>query len=316
MTVTRRTVCHVAATTVLTTLTGCGWSLYRGDERTIRIAGGQQGGFYIKVAKLLANEISSADPSLRCTVVETGGSVDNVKMISSGQVDLGVSQADVAVYEVAGTKQSIGTKPLKGIGRMYEDYLQVVVLQDSGFTKIRDLAGRTVSLGVPGSGAAFTGKRLVSAVGISVNQEPKSLVEAVEALEGRKVDALVWSGGMPTPTLNDLNERVGIKLLSLTEVLPKLREQYGATYQQVNLPVGGYGQPGMSAIGVPNLLLCNRSLSDDVVATITHVLVERAARLVPPEARGTQFLDRRALICLLGVPMHPGAAFAYRQLRG
>jgi TRAP-type uncharacterized transport system substrate-binding protein len=72
----------------------------------------------------------------------------------------------------------------------------------------------------------------------------------------------------------------------------------------------------MAAIGVPNLLLCNRSLPDDVVATVTSVLVEHAARLVPPQALGTQFLDRRALICLLGVPMHPGAASAYRQLRG
>jgi hypothetical protein len=316
MTVLRRTVCRVAATAVLTTLTGCGWSFFRGDERTIRIAGGQEGGFYLKVATLLANEISSVEPSLRCTVVKTRGSVENVEMINSGQVDIGVSQADIAVTAVAGTKRLIGTLPIKGIGRMYEDYLQVVVLKDRGFTRIHDLAGRTVSMGAPGSGAAITGDRLISAVGIDVKQEFMSLGEAVEALEGRKVDALLWCGGMPTPKLNELDERVDIELLSLEGVLPALREQYGTTYQQVNLPVGGYGEPGMPAIGVPNLLLCNRSLPDDVVATITHVLVERAARLVPPDARGTQFLDRRALICLLGVPMHPGAASAYRQLHG
>jgi len=55
---------------------------------------------------------------------------------------------------------------------------------------------------------------------------------------------------------------------------------------------------------------------DDVVSAITGVLVEHAARLVPPQALGTQFLDRRALINLLGVPMHPGAVSAYRQLHG
>jgi TRAP transporter TAXI family solute receptor len=316
MTLTRRVVCQAAVAGLLATVTGCGGDRYQGEERTIRIAGGQRGGFYLEVAKLLAEEISSAEPNLRCTALETGGSVQNVQMINSGQADVGVSQSDVARAAVAGTEPFAGVLPIRGIGRMYEDYLQLVVLADSEFKQISDLAGKTVSLGARGSGTALTGKRLISAVGIRVDERFELLTEAVHALADRRVDALVWSGGIPTPALASLDEEVGIRLLLLKEVLPKLRERYGMAYQQVAIPAGGYGRPGMAAIGVPNLLLCDRSLPDEVVATVTGVLVEHAARLVPPQALGTQFLDRRALICLLDVPMHPGAASAYRQLHG
>jgi TRAP transporter TAXI family solute receptor len=316
MTLTRRVMCQAAVATVVAALTGCAGGRYQGDERTVRIAGGQRGGFYLEVARLLAGEISSAEPNLRCTALETGGSVQNVQMISSGQADIGVSQSDVAIAAVTGSEPFAGVLPLRGIGRMYEDYLQLVVLADSEFTTVFDLAGRTVSLGAHGSGATLTGQRLISAVGIRVGERFALLTEAVDALADRRVDALVWSGGVPTPILAALHRKVGIRLLPLGKALPMLRERYGMAYQQVTIPAGGYGGNGMPGIGVPNLLLCDRSLPDDVVATITRVVVEHAAQLVPPQALGTQFLDRRALICLLGVPMHPGAASAYQQLHG
>lgn len=314
MTLTRRAVCRAAAAAVLATLTGCGGYRYRGDERTIRIAGGQEGGFYLEVANLLAEQISSAEPNLRCTPLETGGSVQNVQMINSGQADVAVSQSDVALAASRGIGPFAGSLPIRGIGRMYEDYLQLVVLRDSSFTRIADLDGKEVALGAPGSGVKVIGERLMSAAGIRVGEKFGSLTDAVRALAGRRVDALVWSGGMPTPTLDELNSDVGIRLLPLDEVLPALRRRYGMAYQEVAVPAGGYGRPGMPAIGVPNLLLCHRDLPDDVVGAITGVLVDRADRLVPPQALGTQFLDRRALINLLGVPMHSGAESAYRQL--
>jgi uncharacterized protein len=37
---------------------------------------------------------------------------------------------------------------------------------------------------------------------------------------------------------------------------------------------------------------------------------------VPPQALGTQYLDQRSLIATAPLPMHPGAAAAYRDLRG
>jgi hypothetical protein len=121
---------------------------------------------------------------------------------------------------------------------------------------------------------------------------------------------------VPTPALTDLHARIRIRLLPIAQALPVLRDRYGNAYQQVSIPAGGYGQAGTPTIGVANLLVCGEKLPDDVAAAITRVLVDRAVRLVPRQALGAQFLDRRTLIGLFGVPMHPGAAAAYRQLHG
>lgn len=313
---TRRALCQTAAAVVVSALTGCGGSRYHGPERTITIAGGQPGGFYLEVAELLAREVTAAEPSLSCTAIETGGSVDNVRLISSGHADVGVCQSDVALTALQGASPFTDVLAVKGIGRMYEDYLQLVVRADSGLSSIADLDGATVSVGAKGSGSAFTGERLIDAAKLSVTRKREPLNDAAAALAARRVDALVWSGGVPTPVLTTLHHKVGIRLLPLIAMLPALRGQNAMPYQQVPIPAGGYGQPGMLTIGVANLLMCGRSLPDDVVTAITGVLVERATRLVPPQALGTQFLDQRALICLLGVPMHPGAATAYRHLHG
>jgi TRAP transporter TAXI family solute receptor len=316
MTPTRRTVCTAALGAAAALLTGCGTGRYRGHDREIRIAAGQKGGFYLQVAGLLAREINAAEPGLHCRALRTNGSVENITMVNTGEADIAVCQSDAALAAVLGTSPFAGALPVTGIGRMYEDYLQLVVRADSEVTSVADLAGRTVSLGAPGSGTAMIGERLMAAAKVRVNKRLDPLDDAVALVADRRADALLWSGGVPTPSIADLHREEGIRLLPLTAMLPALRARYRMAYQAVTIPAGGYGHAAVSTIGVANLLVCGRSVPDDVVSAITGVLVEHAARLVPPLALGTQFLDRRALINLLGVPMHPGAVSAYRQLHG
>jgi TRAP transporter TAXI family solute receptor len=157
---------------------------------------------------------------------------------------------------------------------------------------------------------------LFDAVEVRITKRYQALPYAAAALERRQVDAVLWSGGVPTPALTELHARVRIRLLPIVQAMPALRDLYGTAYQQVSIPAGGYGRAGTPTIGVANLLVCRKDLPDDVAAAITRVLVDRAARLVPRDALGAQFLDRRTLIGLFGVPTHPGAAATYRQLHG
>jgi hypothetical protein len=199
MTITRRTVCWAGATALIGTLgvalTGRTTEGYRGPTRTVRIAGGQVGGFYKEFAQVLAGEITSAEPNLRCEAIETGGSVSNIELIHHGRADIGVSQADIALAAVAGDDPFAGSVPICGIGRMYEDYLQLVVRDDSPVRTVRGLGGRTVSIGALGSGTAIFGKRLFDAVEVRITKRYQALPYAAAALERRQVDAVLWSGG-------------------------------------------------------------------------------------------------------------------------
>ncbi len=277
-------------------------------QQTLRIAAGEPGGFYKEFAELLAAETTA-------TVLSTTGSVENLTLVRTGKADLALTLADAASAAYAGRTPFTTTLPLRALGRVYENYMQLVVPADSPVRSVTDLAGTRVSLGAEGSGAALFGDRLLAASGITADVDHHPLADAVAELAAGRVDAILWSGGVPTPALADLNRRRPIRLVDLTDQLPVLQAEYGAVYEHVAVPDGGYGHP-VDTIGVPNLLVSHRDLPEDTAAAVVRVLVTRASRLVPPQALGTQYLDQRSLIATAPVPMHPGAAAAYRELRG
>jgi uncharacterized protein len=312
MTVTRRSVLLAG----LAALTGCSTG-YSGPERKLKIAAGEEGGFYLAFAKLLAERINQDEPRLECTAMVTEASQANLELIRTGSADLALVLADTAQTAVAGDTPFATPLALNAVGRVYENYMQLVVRQDGQIRGIPDLAGRAVSFGATGSGAALFGDRLIAAAGVQPRVEHLTLGEAVTALTARRIEALLWSGGVPTPALAELDSKVGILLLPLDTVTPKLRSAYGPVYESVVVPSGAYQHVrDVRTIGVANLLVCSPSLPADIAAAVVSVLVRRATELVPQQALGTQFLDARTLIGTGGVALHPGAAARYRDLHG
>lgn len=296
---------------------GCGVAGYPGPARAVTIGAGEPGGFYLAFAELLAGRLSDSEPPLRGSAVATEGSVDNLQRLAARRVDLALVLADVAQAAGQGNPPFGAAVSMRALGRVYENYMQLVVLAGSPVRGLADLSGRTVALGAPSSGAAVFGQRMLAAAGLTASVRNLLLGDAIAALEAGRVDALLWSGGVPTPSLADLDRRVGIRLLPLDGVLPALRSSFGGVYEQAPVPSGAYRQVReLPTIGVANLLVCAPDLPDDVAAAVVRVLVRRAGDLVPREALGTQFLDVRSLIGTLGVPLHPGAAAAYRDLHG
>lgn len=317
MNLSRRAMFKIGAGALAVGVLGVGGaSRCRGGARTITIAGGQEGGFYLRFAALLADEIDKADVGLLCEPRQTDGSVDNIRQVSTGAADVGLTQADTALAAVRGEAPFGGPVGIRAIGRIYLDYVQLVVRDDDPADGVADLAGATVSIGAPGSGTAMLGERMIAA-GLGVRWRNMTLRDSVDALRESRIRALLWVGGVPTPALAGLHREVGIRLLPTTELLPALRTGYGNVYRQVSTPAGGYGKAeGVRTIGVANLLVCAATLPEAVAAAVTGVVVDRAAQLVPEEALGTQYMDSRTLIGTLGVPLHPGAATAYRAKHG
>lgn len=279
------------------------------DRPAIRLAAGEQGGFFWEFSGLLA---TAADRSggTRLTPLQTGGSVENLELLRSGDAELAMSLADI----IPDTPDDFAA-----IGRVYENYFQIAVRDESPVLSVEQLAGRTVSVGAPGAGATVLSERVLATVGLS---EPDAVrrVErpmrgaATELAEGR-IDAAMWAGGLPTPAFADLP--VNIRLLDLSTVVDELRSMYGTAYEPVSVPAGVYGpHPGVITVGVANLLLARRDVSDTVVADIVDLLLDDPASLVPAQAVGSQFLDAQSLIQTGSVPLHPGATAEYRRRHG
>ena len=309
------------------TATACGNQGYTGPARGLTIAAGELGGFYIEFAELLAAEIRAEQPRLHATAVRTEGSLDNLRLLAEGKADLALALADAAQARAGSDGPPTAPTPavpVLAIGRVYENYLQLVVRADSAITGLADLAGRTASLGARGSGAELTGERLLTAAGLGegsgrppVRVQHRQLADAVAALEAGEIDTLLWSGGVPTPALAALAARRPIRLLPLDSAIPALRARFGPVYEATTVPADAYGPAApVATLGVANLLVCHPNADPALTATVARVLVTHAARLVPQQALGTQFLDPRSLIVTAGIALHPGAITAYRALHG
>lgn len=299
----------------------------RGDQRELRIAAGEPGGLYLEFAQLLAVELAAEAPWLRAAAVATEGSRENLNRLADGSVEVALALADTVGDVVTRGDRARGDEAqLTSIGRVYENYLQLVVLADSPIRGPADLAGRTLSTGAAGSGSDFTVRRVLTVTGLlkgtpsatgAVALRHHRLVEAIAALETGGIDALAWSGGVPTPALAELARRRPIRLISLAEVVPALRDTYDTGYDAVSVPSDAYGSTtDIITVGVANLLVCRANTDPSVTEALARTLVTRAAQLVPGQALGTQFLDPRSLIVTDGVPLHAGAAAAYRDLHG
>ncbi|MFC9659334.1 TAXI family TRAP transporter solute-binding subunit [Nocardia sp. NPDC127606] len=286
-------------------MVGCGTN----DRTTVRLASGEDGGFYYAFARLLAAAAADDTDTLRIEPVETAGSQQNLRMVADGDVDTALALADSA--------SDFGGRVV-ALGRVYENYLQLAVRTDGPINEVADLRGRRVNLGAAGSGAAVTGQRLLTTAGldpaVDVVVEHRPLREAAQRLTAGAIDALLWAGGVPTAALTVPDP---LRLIDLGALAAPMRERYGPAYDRVAIPADAYpGSPAVHTIGVANLLLAAATLPDETAAAIVDLLVRHADALVPAEAAGTQFLDGRFLIGTGTVPLHPGAAEVYRRWHG
>lgn len=286
----------------------------------LRIAAGDEGGIYVAFARLLATRLEERVDGLEVEVQTTGGTQDNYERVSRGEADLGLGLADSVAVAVAADRRD----QVRTLARTYENYLQLVVAADGPVRTVADLAGRRATLGAAGSGAAVTGAVLMRAAGLGtsgprgVRVLHSGLAPSLEQLERGDTDAVLWSGGIPTPALRELDERFPLRMLDLGALVPAMTASSGYRYVERRVPRVSYAPERWPAttVGVPNYLIARRGLAADMARTVVEVLTEDAARLMPEFALGLQYLTPGLMIQTSPIPLHPGAVEAYRHLHG
>src|SRR4051794_8931976 len=241
--------------------------------KTIAIGTGGTGGVYYPLGGGLANLLSKNLPGYQATAEVTGGSVDNLKLIGSGQSEVGFSMADAALDAFNGEDKFKGAKvALRTLAVLYPNRMHVVSIEGNGIEKMSDLKGKRVSTGSPGSATEVMAFRVIEAAGLDKDKDMKrerlGAAESVNAIKDHKIDAFFWVGGLPTAAVTDLGATPGvkIKMVDHSEVVEKMNAKYGELYVKDLIPPKTYpGQDKENAIAtVWNILVTDDKMSDEL----------------------------------------------------
>jgi uncharacterized protein len=284
--------------------------------KTIAIGTGGTGGVYYPLGGALANVLSKTLPGYQATAEVTGGSVDNLKLIGSGQSELGFVMADAALDAFKGEDKFRGGKvALQTLMVLYPNRMHVVTIEGTGIDKMADLKGKRVSTGSPGSATEVMAFRVIEAAGLDKDKDMKrerlGAAESVNAIKDRKIDAFFWVGGLPTAAVTDLGATPGvkIKMIDHSDVVDKMNAKYGKLYVTDTIPAKMYpGQDKDNRIAtVWNILVTGDKMSNDLAYTINKIIFDKKSDLVAVHKEAENIDYKYQVRASSPVPWHPGA---------
>ncbi|MFG1861797.1 TAXI family TRAP transporter solute-binding subunit [Microbispora bryophytorum] len=288
-----------------------------GGGTRLSIATGNTTGVYYVLGGGLAELIDKHLPGHRATAEATGASVENIQRVVRGQSDIAFTLADTAADAVKGTGAFTAPQPIRALARLYGNYTHVIARTDAGITSVAALRGKRVSTGSPNSGTEVIALRMLAAAGLDpgkdVERQALSLPETVQGLKDGTLDALVWSGGLPTSGITDLVTSMGdeVTFVPLNDVLPAMRAAHGPVYAEGVIPKAAYGTPSdVPTIVVPNLLVVNAGMDAKLAEDLTRLVFDHKADLekVHASARDITLADAPETD---PVPLHEGARKFY-----
>jgi TRAP transporter TAXI family solute receptor len=294
-----------------------------GGRVRLSIATGQIGGAYYVLGGALAKVVTEHVPNVEATAEVTGATVDNLKLLRAGQVDVAyvISATLADAYRGEGLFREFGRVPVRALAVLYVQPMHVVAVDRRDIARVADLRGRTVSVGAAGSGTEDVALRMIRAAGLDperdVRLERLGPAQSVDALKDGKLDAFFFSGSAPIPSVTELATSLGPSMLLVPseELLSPLAARFGPDMFSLSvIPARTYrGQESdVPTVGAASLLVVDESMSESLTYDITRVLFEwrEEQAAIHPAARG--FTPQRAVVGS-PIPFHPGAIRYYRE---
>lgn len=283
-------------------------------ERLTLAAGVSTGDSYI-LSQALKTVVERHYPNLTITVVETGGTAENLKLLEERRVDLATAQADVPTGDSA-----------LSVAVLFHDAFQLLVNKGSDIRSFADLKGKRIAL--PQAGGQFRSFLAVAShfgmSGSDFQFVGRDDVDADSAFSEGRADAVFRVRALSNNAILKFAKSGNVEFLPIDQG-PAMQIRIPAYLPSV-IPHGAYsGSPpipheDLPTISVERTLLTHDGVTDAAIRAITSVLIENRhemARAIPdnlaeirPLLAGVEKPDNHSG---LGISIHPGAKAYYEK---
>lgn len=317
MTLIQRTCLIVAASL-------CVWI---GSERAmaadVTIGTGSVAGVYYQVGRAICRLVNRKVAGLSCESLSTAGSLSNLSDLRAGKLTIALAQSDWQFHAVNGTAPAGYVdgrfEKLRALFSVHGEPFTLVVRRDAEITHVRELAGRRVNLGNPGSGQRATMEVVMQALGWKVDDfllaTNLTAAEQSLALCHDRVEAMVYTVGHPNPSVS---KAVGLCDATLATVdgpeIDKLVAEH-PYYAYTTIPGGMYNgtDEPVRTFGVKATVVSTSDVSADLIEQVVAAVFDNldTFRRIHP-AFGT-LTPEEMVRDGLSAPLHEGAQRYYQR---
>jgi len=293
------------------------------DRVFFGIATGGTGGTYYPLggmlAQLISNKVTIGGKKLSATAETAGASVANAQLLARKDIESAFVAADIldAAYAGKGQFEGKAVKNLRALGALYPEQVQLVTLANANVQSFKDLKGKSVSSGSPGSGQWQLLGDLLEAHGMTrkdIGEDLSSFTQSVDKIKDGNLTASLITAGAPTSSIADLANARDIRIVPLSgPEIENLRKKQ-PYYASVQLPPNTYkGQSApVNTLAVMAVWATHDGLSEQMAYEVTKALFENTETLGQVHPKGKEISLKTALLSI-SIPLHPGAERYYRE---
>jgi len=242
------------------------------ETRTFSIATGQEEGTYFKIGNALKN----GNPSIK--VLSTKGSIQNFIGVEDGIYDFGIVQSDILFYFREQKKRKLS----KVIGAIYREPIYILIRNKLRLSRIAELQGKRVAIGLDGSGTQYTSGTILGIFGITIDElKPFKLTyrEIASALQNETIDAAFIVNLKIPKSIDSLIRNNFVYCLKINRSeLTKIASFYPNLYLPLSAIDPKDNKNRFLTISVTSLLISNYAIGENIVYNFAKRLCDKSFR--------------------------------------
>ena len=292
-------------------------------KKYVLIGSTQTSSSHYAYAVAATKAINQYVPAVNASVVETGASVDNIKRMRAGQIDIGAVVTTKTMYEAwegTGIWKTMKTPDLRMLWVYTKSIDYYVVREDSGVKKLEDLNGKKFNAGMRGSASEADAKQVFEILGIKPDYYIGGTADAVGAIKDGRIAGYVKTGAGLQLDASTLD----VMTMTKTRLVPMTPEQVKKVKEAVpyipffTVPAGKIkampNQPEYTSWGMVVCAVAMKGFSEDLIYQMVKAIVkgrEMITAAFPAHADVDVALDTPELTM---IPLHAGAYRAYKEM--
>lgn len=283
--------------------------------------GGQTGVYYAvgqSVCRLVMRDKKS---HVGCNAPSTGGSIDNLNAIAAGQRQMGVVQSDIQyrTYNGEGEFKNKRNEKLRSVFAIHQELLTIVARHEENIKEFKDLIGKRINIGNPGSGTRTTMEMVIKNLGLNKNSFAMTTElqpsEMASALCDNNLDAISYVVGHPSGAIQEAAASCDSNLVNVRG--PKIDEIIAKRpyFTKSTIKGGTYkGTPDdVETFGVSAVLVTSEDVPENEVYAVTKAVFDNFSRFKKLHPAFAELKPEDMIKNAQSSPIHKGAIRYYKE---